>query len=321
MPLYTSYDQVGKKEDVSDVITNISPTKTPFQSMIGEERVNARSFDWQEDSLRAQASNAQLEGFTAQDVSITPTTLRTNYTQILSETVKVSGTADAVGTYGRAKESAYQSAKSMAQVKRDLEHAFVGSAQAGGVGSNVTARTMKGVQAQVLNGGSGSLDADDLVLYTGGTTTLPSEANFLSVLQHLYNLGSDPSVWMITPGTATTVAGFAQVSNQRIRSAESTADMKKVVNVVEIYISPFGEQRVVLNRFLKYTANTTNTNANTLIFDPDMWKKCVLRPWFRETLAKTGDNLAMMIAGEFSLKHKNWQASGMIVQAAGATGF
>jgi hypothetical protein len=37
---YTSYDVVGKKEDVSDIITNISPTTTPFQTLIGKESVN-----------------------------------------------------------------------------------------------------------------------------------------------------------------------------------------------------------------------------------------------------------------------------------------
>jgi hypothetical protein len=31
----TSYVEVGTKEDISEIITNISPTKTPFQTMIG----------------------------------------------------------------------------------------------------------------------------------------------------------------------------------------------------------------------------------------------------------------------------------------------
>lgn len=37
---FKTYDQVGKKEDISDVISNISPTETPFQSLIGQESVN-----------------------------------------------------------------------------------------------------------------------------------------------------------------------------------------------------------------------------------------------------------------------------------------
>ena len=57
------YDQVGKAEDVSDIITDITPTDTvPFFSMIKSEKVNARVFEWQEDSLAAAANNAQVEG-------------------------------------------------------------------------------------------------------------------------------------------------------------------------------------------------------------------------------------------------------------------
>ena len=44
MAVYTTYDQVGKAEDVSDIITDISPTATPFQSMIKSEKVAARVF-------------------------------------------------------------------------------------------------------------------------------------------------------------------------------------------------------------------------------------------------------------------------------------
>ena len=61
MAVYTSYDQVGKAEDVSDIITDITPTDTP-SSMIKSEKVNARVFEWQEDSLAAAANNAQVEG-------------------------------------------------------------------------------------------------------------------------------------------------------------------------------------------------------------------------------------------------------------------
>ena len=39
MSTYTTYNQVGKKEDVSDIITNISPFATPMQAMIKNEKV------------------------------------------------------------------------------------------------------------------------------------------------------------------------------------------------------------------------------------------------------------------------------------------
>ena len=54
MATFTTYDQVGKAEDVSDVITNITPTDTPFTSSIRTEKVNARIFEFQEDSLASK---------------------------------------------------------------------------------------------------------------------------------------------------------------------------------------------------------------------------------------------------------------------------
>ena len=44
MAAFTAYDVVGKKEDISDIITNISPTDTPFISSIGSEKVHNTLF-------------------------------------------------------------------------------------------------------------------------------------------------------------------------------------------------------------------------------------------------------------------------------------
>jgi hypothetical protein len=73
---------------------------------------------------------------------------------------------------------------------------------------------------------------------------------------------------------------------------------------VDIYVSPFGTYKVVLNRFL--------ATAYALLLDPDMWSQVTLRPWTKEVLAKDGDNTKIMILGEFSLKHKNFLGSAQI---------
>ena len=93
MTVYTSYDQVGKAEDVSDIITDITPTDTPFFSMVKSEKVNARVFEWQEDSLAAAANNAQVEGAAFTAGTLTATTMRTNNTQILSKVLTLSTAA------------------------------------------------------------------------------------------------------------------------------------------------------------------------------------------------------------------------------------
>lgn len=298
MAQYTSYDQVGKKEDVSDVISNITPTKVPFQAMIGNERVSNTLFQWQEDELRAVTVNAKVEGFTAADATLTATTMRNNYTQILEKTIKISETADAVATYGRAKESAYQLSKAGAELRRDLEHAMVGTKQTAVAGDSSTARKFAGYQAQVASGN---------FTYTGavsGVANALDEGDLLAAMQDLYNEGADPSVAMVTPTNSLIVADFAKASGRN----RDFASGKSVVNAVDLYVSPFGEVKVYLNRFL--------AAGDTLVFDPEMWKQCTLRPWARETLAKDGDNMKMMIVGEYSLKHKNQKASAVIREGA-----
>lgn len=289
MALYTTYDQVGKQEDISDVISNISPTKTPFISAIGDDTVKARLFEWQEDSLRAVQVNANIEGFTAADATLTATTSRTNVCQILEKTIKVALTSDAVRTYGRAKETAYQLAKASEEVKRDLEHAMVGLLQAAVAGDAVTARKFASAASQVAAGTT-----------TAGGTAALTETMVLANHQLVYNAGADPSVFMIKPADSIIVANFAAATG-RVRDP---GESQKIVNSVKVYISPFGELKIVLNRFMKTT--------NALTFDPSMWKKCVLRNWSRTMLAKTGDNESHMIVGEFSLKHMNQSASGLI---------
>lgn len=308
MALQTTYDLVGIKEDVSDVISNIAPTKTPFQSSLSNESVDNTFFQWQEDDLAAVGSNAQVDGFSAQSPQVaalnspgtyvgsltaSATVLRSNYTQILSKTIRVSGTADRVRKYGRDRELAYQLAKRSAELKRDLEHAFVGLAQSATAGNATTPRLMASATSQI----------DNSVRVTNVSSTALTETMILTANQNLYNAGSEASVIMCKPADSLIIANFAY----RASGAERNRDVgtgTTIVNTVDVYRSPFGTQRVVLNRFI----NTTHC----IVYDPEMWRKVTLRPWFRETLGKTGDNTAVMLVGEYSLKHRNFKGSTFI---------
>jgi len=66
MATYTTYNQIGIKEDISDIISNISPTTTPFLSSIGKESVKNTLYQWQEDSLSATAENARSKALLLQ---------------------------------------------------------------------------------------------------------------------------------------------------------------------------------------------------------------------------------------------------------------
>ena len=296
MAIFSTYDQVGLKEDVSDIISDISPTATPFLTLIGNEKCSARYFEWQEDSLAAPRDNAQIEGFTASDATLSPTTLRNNYTQIFEKTVKISATADAVSAYGRAKETAYQLTKAGKELKRDVERAYVGVNQAAVAGDDsTTARRTASFQAQMAAGAH---------IVDAGTAAALTETHLLTAGQAAYSAGSEPTIFMIKPADALIVAGFSAASGRQRDFRNET----KLVNVVDLYVSPYGEYKVVLNRWLK--------SDTALLFDPAMWSNVSLRPWTRENLAKTGDNQMVMMVGEMGLKHKNHAADAMIIDLA-----
>mgnify|MGYP000341883408 CR=1 FL=1 len=290
MATYTTYDQVGKKEDVSDIITSISPFATPCQSMFKNEKVTARTFSFLEDTLAASAVNAAVEGADATMLSLTNATERTQNTQIMVKGFQVSATADAVATYGRAKETGLQLAKKLKEIKKDYEKAMVGVAQAAVAGNASTARKMTSIINQI----STTLDAGS------NATDALTEGKLLTAGETAYNNGSEPDTFMIKPGDAQIVAGFSAASGRNREISQG----KTLVNAIDLYVSPYGEYRVVLNRELLAT--------HALLIDPTMFKTCTLRPFTRTLLAKNGDSDRHHIVGEVSCKHTNFGDSVMI---------
>ncbi len=53
MAIYNRYEAIGAREDLSDVIYNISPTDTPIMSSIGKTKATGVYHEWQTDSLAA----------------------------------------------------------------------------------------------------------------------------------------------------------------------------------------------------------------------------------------------------------------------------
>ena len=134
----------------------------------------------------------------------------------------MSETADAIKTHGRAKETAYQMAKALKEIKRDYEHALVGLDQAAVAGSASAARKMQSVINQIttdLDAGSNSTDA-------------LTEAKLLTAGQTAYNNGSEVDTLMIKPADAQIVAGFSAASGRNREIAQG----KTLVNAIDLYV-------------------------------------------------------------------------------------
>lgn len=285
-----TFDQVGKREDVEDIIYDISPTTTPMLSSIGSSTAAATLHQWLQDELAAVGTNASVEGADAGTASTITQTVKTANTQIFEKVVQVSGTAEAVGTYGRTSDLAYAIAKAGKEIKRDIEHSFVGAGQAGTAGNGTTARQLTSAANQIAAATTN----------TAGSNRALSEALLLDVLQKCYEEGGEPNQVQVTPSHSVTVAGFATASGRQRDFATGTT----LVNAVDIIISPFGQVSVVPNRFL---------NANTvLVLDTEYWSRAVLRPMQTIVLAKTGDSDKRQMLTELTLVCEHDEASGKI---------
>jgi hypothetical protein len=145
---FTTYESIGNREDLIDVITNISPIDTWVTSNSGSGRATARLHEWQTDSLAAAAENITIEGDDASTTAITATTRVSNFTQILRKVFQVTDTQDVINKAGRDTESAYQTTKNLKELARDIEYALViNSASASGASG--TARKMLGIEGWI----------------------------------------------------------------------------------------------------------------------------------------------------------------------------
>ena len=117
MAKYT-YDEPTNREDLTDVITKLSPTETPITSMIGKTKAKATYHEFPEDELADAAVNAHVEG--EKDVAVAaPARVRKgNHTQIMKRGYAVTNSQQAVDKAGVSDEYAYQMLKAMKEIRR-----------------------------------------------------------------------------------------------------------------------------------------------------------------------------------------------------------
>ena len=311
MATYQTYTAIGQREDLSDIIYNISPTDTPFMSSIGKTKATAVYHEWQVDSLAAASlSNAAVEGADATSATMGVTTRAGNRTQIFQKTVQIAGTLEAVDKAGRKSEKAYQLAKASSEVKRDMELTLL-SNQVAAAGNSSTARTLGGLQAWLATNGdfgtSGVAGASGTTARTDGTDRTFTEAILKTVVKEVYTAGGNPKVLMVNPAHKQTVSAFAGIAAQRYMAPSNEATT--IIGAADVYLSDFGTMSVVPNRFM----NSTNACDETaFVIDPDMLAVAYLRPFATNELAKTGDSEKTQLICEATLEVKNEGAHGII---------
>jgi len=306
---FTTYSAKGIREDLSNVITNIAPEETPFQSNIGRETISNTLFEFQTDTLADAAANAQLEGDDVGTFDAVVATVRlTNYAQISRKTIVLSNTEEVVNKAGRRSELAYQIAKRGAELKRDQEFVFLN----GGIavaGNTTTARVTASLGAFVktntdkqTNGVDPSYTTLPNSARTDGNVRTFTETILKNVIQKVWSAGGTPKILMVGPVNKQRVSGFSGIASSRF-NIDGGAKPATLIGAVDIYVSDFGNVSTIANRFQR--------ERDAWVLDPDYAKMVVLRPYQQVELAKTGDAEKRMLLIEYGLKITAENAHGL----------
>ena len=302
---YDAYDLVGGREDLMNIITNISPTDVPFQSNIGRSKATSILHEFQTDALSAAASNAVIEGDDSAAEAQVATVRETNRTQISKKVVLVTGTANATTKAGRGKnELSYLLAKAGKELKRDMEVDLT-SKNAAVTGSASAARKLRGAEAWIYTntdyGTSGATTSAGAV--TDGTQRVFTETMLKTALQSCFTEGGDPDCVMVGPFNKTKVSGFGGIATL-YRDTAGSKGQASIMGAADLYISDWGEVKIVPNRFQR--------DRTALIIEKDKWAVAYLRPFRQEKLAKTGDSDKVHMLVEYTLESKNQKSSGKV---------
>jgi hypothetical protein len=303
-----SYDVKGIREDLSDVIYDISPEETPFYTACAKAKASNTLHEWQTDALRSSGDNAHIEGDDTIAEARSATVRLNNRTQIFKNSVVIPGTDQGLNKAGRAREMAYQVLKIAKEQKLDIEKAMFAN-QAKVAGDSSTARRMAGVPSWLTtntNFQSGDSGADPTgdgsnARTDDGTPTAFSQTKFDAVMQAIWVAGGKPDSVYLSAFQMNLALGFTGNNNQR---SNITAEAEKVIKHMSVYVTPWGT--------VEFKPTRENRARDVFIMQDDMWAVGVLRATKNEELAKTGDNEKRQVVTELTLVCRNEKSSGGI---------
>ena len=304
---------IGDREDLANFVSMITRDETPFMSSIGKTKATALLHEWQTDELDTPGNSKVAEGtdFSNSATAGSPERTRlTNYTQINSKELKVSGTRRAIDIAGVADEYAYQLEKRGTEMRRDVEYDLVHQIQ-GSSGSGT--RSFGNVLAWAGNVGT----VGDTGLTFDGDGTVPtgtfSNANNAaidlsdvdSVMQTIYEEGGKATKVMFSPKNR---REFSDKAHDDTGVRRDINDSGKLRQSVDIYMSDFGDLEIVPNYIMGLDAGAGTANLKdsfAIVYDPMWFAIATLRPMQEVDVGQRGDSTVGMLIEECTLEVKN----------------
>lgn len=287
-----SYEErgIGNRESLLDVITNITPTETPYLSTFGKSKATNTLHSWLTDSLSVPANDGHIEGGDYTFVKPGARTRLSNDTQIFVTPVEVSLSQAAADTAGAENEMSYQVAKAMKAHALQIEVALsTGTGNTGGTGA---ARLLKGVEAWITT---------NVETGTGTATEALTENMFNKLLQTIWAAGGSPNTAYPNGFNKRKISDFTASNVRNVGASE-----KEVVKGIDVYDSDFGR--------IKVKAHRQTTASVVPVLQDEMWKVAMYRPTTKIDVATVGSAKRLVVETELTLESRQEAASGKITE-------
>lgn len=295
MAMSNSYNNPSLRESLLDFITNLSPTENQLFTGLQKSSATNVTHSWLTDSYAAVTNTSTdkkvVEGADYGAGDVTNPTRKSNYTQIIRQDYKVSGTEQATLHAGMPNPKAYHMAKAMEDWKQKAEWAILHGVAAAGDAS--TARELGGIFDQVTTNKVANAATDF------------TEELFTTYLGDVWATGGDPDAVYVGRTLKTVISGFTAGSTKNVDAKD-----KRLVSAVDVYESDFGLVKLFLHRLIDSVVVSANT-SNIAILSESTWALAFIsgREPKNFDAPKGGDYEKGGIIGEFTLEGRYEQAN------------
>jgi len=266
-----TYQDAARREDLLDVIGDVSPDETPLMTLFGTSTASGTLHEWLEYNIaRPTTVSADAEGADTTFADLTQPSRVSNKTHIIKQPIQVSRTERAVNVAGMSDPYAFQKADGLRQLKMKMEYAILNSTAASG--SSGVARQLTGIDAfttsvvTARNSGTSFSELELNDMTADAYTTVRADKIFDMVL--------------CTVKIKQAIAGFGGNSTRYVDASE-----RRLTKDILVYDSAVGTHRIMHHRDVRNDAGSTTVYG----LREDLHKVAYLdKPMFEE-LGKVGD--------------------------------
>lgn len=286
-----TYQDAARREDLMDVIGDVSPDETPLLTLFGTSTAKGTLHEWLKYNVsRPTSVYSDVEGADTTFTDLTQPSRENNVTQIIKQPVQVSRTERKVNVAAMGDPFAFQKAEGLRLLKMKMEYALLNANKASG--SSGVARQMNGIDAFI---------STNATARNSGTSY--SESELEDMVADVWDSVDPDKVFdmiLCTFKIKQKIAGFSANSTRYIDASE-----RRLIKDVMVYDSAGGSHRIFAHKDVR------NSSGSVTVYGlrEDLYKTAYLdKPMFEE-LAKTGDSDKGHWVTEFTLESLEERAS------------